>query len=166
MQKAIFAGTFDPPHRGHLDLIQRGASLVGELVVAVAVNNTKRGIWTPAERVALLERCVAGMPGVRVIPFAGLVVELLRQERARVLLRGVRGALDFEAERDLAEANRRLHDPPCETVLLLADPGLAYISSSRIREIASFGGEVRAFLPPAIADEVATRLMSRGAAPT
>lgn len=162
--KAIFAGTFDPPHLGHVDLIERGSRLVQELIVAVAINRDKRCALSVEERVELLRQCTARNDKVRVVTFEGLVVDLAAQEGA-CLLRGARSAGDFEAETRMADTNRQLlRDAPdaqpteIETLLLCTRPELAHITSSRIREVAAFGGEVRPFLPPPIAETVATRL--------
>ncbi|MEM7165094.1 MAG: pantetheine-phosphate adenylyltransferase [Planctomycetota bacterium] len=163
--RAVFAGTFDPPHRGHLDLIERGSRFVDELIVAVAINRDKQCALTAEERLALLKICTATLPKVRVVSFEGLVVDLAAQEDARFLLRGARSSRDYEAEAQMADTNRQLlRDGPTappreiETLLLCTRPELAHITSSRIREVAGFGGEVRPFLPEVVADRIAKSL--------
>jgi len=159
VRRAIYPGTFDPPHRGHLDLIRRGRALVDELVVAVAENRDKSPAFTVEERVAWLERLVAPVDGVRVVAFDGLVVDLYRQVGAIFLLRGIRTFADFEAEYTMALTNRALAGPTAaETVFVLPSLEYAHFSSRHVKEIASFGGDVRSFLPPEIAEEVAVRL--------
>ena len=98
MRKAIYPGTFDPPHLGHIDLIERGLALVDELVVAVAVNTSKEAVFSQEERVDLLKSCIGHLERVRVVAFTGLVVELLQRESAQFLLRGIRTYSDFENE--------------------------------------------------------------------
>lgn len=157
--KAVYAGTFDPPHRGHLDVIRRGLTVADELLVAVAINHEKRTVFSEAERMALLSKCLGTLSGVRVVALQGLVVDLARLENADFLLRGVRTVADFEAESSMAFANRQISGAVgIETVFILPAPELSHISSSRVKEIARFGGDVRPLLPSAIAEEVVQRL--------
>ncbi len=153
MRKAIYAGTFDPPHRGHLDIITRGAALVDELVVAVAVNRAKQTVFSADARVKLVEACTRDIAAVRVVAFDGLLTDLLRTEQGSFLLRGLRNPSDLDHETPMALMNRELPGE-AETVFLLTSARLAHISSSLVREIASFGGDVRPFLPEAIVDSV------------
>ncbi len=156
---AIYPGTFDPPHKGHLDLIQRGVRLFGELVVAVADNHEKDTFFTPSERVRWLEQCTSHLTGVRVLHFQGLVVELLGREQSRILLRGIRTFADFEAEYTMALTNRSLSaDIEAETVFVMPSLEFSHYSSRHVKEIASFGGNVSSYLPPQIAAEVSSRL--------
>ena len=159
IRRAIYPGTFDPPHRGHVDLIRRGCALVDELVVAVAVNREKSPAFTVEERVDLLERSGSGLGNLRVVPFDGLVVELYHEVAASFLLRGIRTFADFEAEYTMALTNRALSNgPPAETIFVLPSLEFSHFSSRHVKEIASFGGDVRSFLPEEIADEVIARL--------
>lgn len=165
-RRAIYPGTFDPPHRGHLDLIERGRALVDELVVAVAVNPEKRHVFTQAERVELLQTCTAGIAGTRVVPFDGLVVDLLRREDAQFILRGIRTFADFEAEYSMALMNRQLAGSRrAETLFVLPTLDLSHYSSRWVKEVAAFGGDVREMIPPVIANRVAERLRALRAAP-
>ena len=164
-RRAIYPGTFDPPHRGHLDLIRRGRAIVDELVVAVAENRDKAPAFSVEDRVRFLERIVAPIAGVRVIAFDGLVVDLYREVGASFLLRGIRTFADFEAEYTMALTNRALSggtagsdDLPAETIFVLPSLEFSHYSSRHVKEIASFGGDVRGFLPPEIAEEVASRM--------
>lgn len=158
MKRAVYPGTFDPPHLGHIDLIRRGRSLVDELVVAVAVNREKSQLFTEAERVELIERCVGDLDGVRVIVFKGLLVDLVRQEDAHCVLRGIRTFSDFEAELQMAFINRQLGMGGAETIFVLPSLEYSHYSSRRVKEVASFGGDVDEFLPPEILESVRARL--------
>jgi len=162
MSKAVYPGTFDPPHKGHLDLIYRGSRIFDELIVAVAVNRQKSALFSPEERVEWLETCVSGIPGVRVQAFDGLVVDLLESESQRILLRGIRTFADFEAEYTMALTNRSISaEVEAETVFVLPSLEYSHLSSRHIKEIAAFGGDVRESLPQLIATEVASELSRR-----
>ncbi len=159
LRRAIYPGTFDPPHKGHVDLIRRGCSLVDELVVAVAVNREKDPAFTVEERVDLLVKASGNLGNLRVVPFDGLVVELYQEVSASFLLRGIRTFADFEAEYTMALTNRSLSGAvPAETVFVLPSLEYSHFSSRHVKEIALFGGDVRSFLPEEIADEVIERL--------
>lgn len=158
-RRAIYPGTFDPPHKGHLDLIRRGRDLVDELVVAVAVNRDKNPAFTVEQRVEWLERLTEPIGGVRVTAFHGLVVDLYREREATFLLRGIRTFADFEAEYTMALTNRALSSNcDAETIFVLPSLEYAHFSSRHVKEIASFGGDVSSFLPPEIAAEIVAGL--------
>ncbi|MAJ28572.1 pantetheine-phosphate adenylyltransferase [bacterium TMED181] len=162
MSKAVYPGTFDPPHQGHLDLIERGSRMFDELIVAVAVNRQKSSLFTPEERVQWLQTCVEGIPGVRVQSFDGLVVDLLQSESMRILLRGIRTFADFEAEYTMALTNRSISGSvEAETVFVLPSLEFSHLSSRHIKEIAAFGGDIRDSLPDPVADEIAEELNRR-----
>ena len=159
IRRAIYPGTFDPPHRGHVDLIERGCTLVDELVVAVAVNRDKNPAFTVEERVELLKRLTTTLDKVEVVAFDGLVVDLYRTVQASFLLRGIRTFADFEAEYTMALTNRGLsRAQTAETIFVLPSLEFSHFSSRHVKEIASFGGDVRSFLPELIAEEVCERL--------
>lgn len=156
---AVYPGTFDPPHRGHIDLIKRGVRLFGKLIVAVAVNRDKNSTFTAEERIAWLESCTAELDGVQVMQFTGLVVDLLASHNSRILLRGIRTFADFEAEYTMALTNRNISaDLEAETVFVMPTMELSHYSSRHVKEIASFGGDVRSYLPEEISQEVSRRL--------
>ncbi len=145
---ALFAGTFDPFTVGHASIVQRALPLFDRLVIAVGVNAAKTGAAAAAERVEAIRRVYASLPEGRVEVMSydrELTVDLARRIGARWLLRGVRSAKDFEYERDMADINRRLAG--LETVLLYALPEHAAISSSVVRELRSYGRDIREFLP-------------------
>jgi pantetheine-phosphate adenylyltransferase len=162
MSKAVYPGTFDPPHKGHLDLIQRGSRMFEELIVAVAVNRQKESLFSSDERVQWLKKSTDGISGVRVVQFDGLVVELLKQESARLLLRGIRTFADFEAEYTMALTNRSISgDLGAETVFVLPSLEYSHLSSRHIKEIAAFGGDVSSSLPESISSELSAELDRR-----
>jgi pantetheine-phosphate adenylyltransferase len=140
--RAIYAGSFDPLTNGHVDLITRGLALFDELVVAIGHNPAKRGTFSVDERMALVRQIV---PDVEVIAFEGLLVTAARAHGANVILRGVRTISDFELEYRNGLANRDLSG--IETLFLLADPALSFVSSSLVKEIASNGGDVDRYVP-------------------
>ncbi len=152
---ALYPGTFDPVTFGHLDLIRRGAALFGSLEVCVSVAG-KHTHFSLDERLALLEDAVGTMENVTVAPFSGLLVAYAAERGARVLVRGVRGVRDLEYELEMAFANRKLA-PEVETVFLAPAPDVALVSSTLVREVASLGGNVAAWVPPAAAKALRAR---------
>ncbi|MDR0868359.1 MAG: pantetheine-phosphate adenylyltransferase [Planctomycetota bacterium] len=156
MNTAVFPGMFEPITYGHLDVIERGATLCDELIVAVGCNPAKTPVFTPAERVEMIRRQVRHLPKVRVAAFDGLTVDFVRQAGAKVILRGIRTYADFEYEFQLAIANRTIAG--VETVFIMASAEKAFISSSLIREACAMGGRVEAFVPPEICQELYARL--------
>jgi len=141
MNKAVFAGSFDPFTLGHLDLVQRASALVSELVVLVGVNQAKKGLLTIEERVEVASLSTRHIDNVRVDFWDGLTVEYMRREEIRYLVRGIRNSQDLEWEQSMSWANSRLN-PTCETLLLLSTPEYQYLSSSVVREILRFGGDL------------------------
>jgi pantetheine-phosphate adenylyltransferase len=146
---AVFPGTFDPVTNGHLDLLRRGAALFDRVVVGVSEEG-KTTLFDPAERAALVEAETSGIGNVEVRRFSGLVVAFARSVGARVLLRGVRTLQDWEFELRMAHANRSLA-PEVETLFLAPAAEWSFLSSSLTREVASLGGDVSSFVPPAVA---------------
>jgi pantetheine-phosphate adenylyltransferase len=144
----IYPGSFDPVTRGHEDLIRRSLAFVDRIIVAVAVNVAKQPLFTLDERVALLRETV-GHPGVEVRAFDGLLVEFARSVGATVIVRGLRAVSDFEYEFQMALMNRTL-DPKLETVFLVPAFDLTYLSSSLVREVARFGGDVSQLVQPTV----------------
>ena len=158
--KALFPGTFDPLTLGHLDIIRRAAALFDEVVVAIAMSPGKRPIFTLEERVALAGTACAELSNVRVEGFSCLLIDFARQQKANVLVRGIRTMTDFDYENQLAAMYRQLM-PELEVVFLPPNAGFNFISSTLVREVALHGGEVEQFVTPAIAQAVkAKRLAS------
>lgn len=150
MKRAIYAGSFDPVTNGHLDVIERAARLCDEVIIAVAFNPEKRGLFTPDERVALLRSVTNHLTNVRVTSFHGLLVEFARQQQASAVIRGIRAVSDFEFEFQMALMNRRL-SPTLETLFLMPKEEYSYVSSRLVKEVASLGGDVSHFVPPVVA---------------
>jgi len=145
---AVYPGSFDPVTRGHEDLIRRSLAFVDRVVVGVAVNVAKQPLFTLEERVGLLRDTVR-LPGVEVQSFDGLLVEFARRVGASVIVRGLRAVSDFEYEFQMALMNRTL-DPKLETVFLVPAFDLTYLSSSLVREVARFGGDVSQLVQPVV----------------
>ena len=149
-RRVIYPGTFDPITNGHEDLVRRAAALFDEVVVAVAAQTAKTTIFPLAERVALAEATLGAIPGVRIRPFPGLLIHLLQEEKAHLILRGLRAISDFEHEFQLASINRRM-DARIETLFLMTSDQHTFLSSSLVREISRLGGDVDAFVQPVVA---------------
>jgi len=143
----LYPGSFDPVTFGHLDVIGRAVQLVDELVVAVAVNDTKNPLFQVEERVDMLREALAGKPNIRVVSFDGLLVEYARKQDIHVLIRGLRAVSDFEFEFQMALMNRRLQ-PDLETVFLTPREDVTFLSSRLVKEVARLGGKVDQFVPP------------------
>ncbi|MCC6207722.1 MAG: pantetheine-phosphate adenylyltransferase [Gammaproteobacteria bacterium] len=144
-QLAIYPGTFDPITHGHTDLVERAARVFERVIVAVAANPVKAPTFSLAERIRLAEAVLGGIQGVEVCGFDRLLVEFAREHQASIILRGLRVVSDFEYEFQLAGMNRKL-DPGIETLYLMPAEQYAYISSSLVKEIASLGGDISAFV--------------------
>jgi len=153
---AIYPGSFDPPTRGHEDLIRRSLALADELVVAVAVNAQKQPLFSVEQRLELLRITVGADPRIRLETFEGLLAEFARGVGATVIVRGLRAVSDFEYEFQMALMNRRLH-PMLETVFLVPAVDLTYLSSSLVREVARFGGDVTGLVHPVVASALRER---------
>lgn len=160
MRRAIYPGSFDPVTNGHLDVIERAAKLFDEVIVAVAVNDQKRSLFTADERAALIAGAVGGWKNVRVSRFDGLLVEFAAAQKASAVVRGLRAVSDFEFEFQMALMNRKL-DEHIETIFLMPAEKYTYLSSRIVKEIARLGGNVDSFVPAS----VATALREKLAAP-
>lgn len=150
----VYPGSFDPLTVGHLDVIRRAAALFDGVIVAVLHNPAKRGCFPVAQRLDLIRRAVEGVPGVTVDTWDGLLVDYMRRTGACAVVRGLRAVSDFESEMTMAQVNSQLL-PGMETLFLMTKPEHSCISSSVVREAASFGADISAFVPESIADEVA-----------
>ncbi len=152
---AVCPGSYDPVTNGHLDVIRRTANLYDEVVVAVVNRSVRKSgaLFGIEERVGFIERAVAGVEGVRVEPFSTLVVDFARSVGARAIVKGLRAISDFEYELEMNQLNRR-QDPSIESVYLMASPQYSFLSSSGVKELATFGGRIDDLVP----DEVARRL--------
>jgi len=157
MRTAIYPGSFDPPTRGHEDLVRRSLNLADEVIVAVARNGTKQPLFSVAERLELLAASFPGEPRLRVESFEGLLVDFARARNATLVVRGLRAIADFEYELQMALMNRQLH-PEIETVFLMPALDLTYLSSSLVREVARLGGDVSALVSPPVAAALKAKL--------
>ena len=157
MRLAIYPGSFDPITNGHIDVIVRAATLFDEIVVAVAVNDAKHGLFTIEERVELIRRVTERFNNVRVAQFEGLLVEYARKQNATAVVRGLRAISDFEFEFQMALMNRKL-EPAIETIFLTPREEYTYISSRIVKEIARLGGQVSAFVPDVIQEALRKKL--------
>ena len=157
MTNALFPGTFDPPSLGHFDIIQRASSLCDQLFVGIAVNRNKtKQLFSPEEKVQLIQKMTQDLGNVTVVCFSGLVVEFANEHDITYLVRGLRAFSDFEYEFRMALANRKLSG--LETMFLMADEKYSYISSSLIRDIAINGKRLHDFIPEVIEETVSSRL--------
>ena len=157
MIKAIYPGTFDPITVGHLDVIERAAKIYDQLIIAVMENRSKTCTFSKEERKAMIEKCCAKIPNAKVVIGEGLTVDLAAKHKCKVIIRGIRAVSDYESELALATANLNLNDS-IETVLMVAKPELSFLSSSIAKEIASFGGSIKGYIPSAIIKEVSKKL--------
>ena len=159
MRTAVYAGSFDPITRGHEDLIRRSLQFVDRVVVAVATNSSKQPLFTVDERVGFIRAAVGDDDRVEVRQFHGLLVEFARSIGARLIIRGLRAVADFEYEFQMALMNRHL-DPSLETVFMVPSLDTTYISSSLVREVARFGGEINGLVHPTVANALRARLQT------
>jgi pantetheine-phosphate adenylyltransferase len=151
--RAVYPGTFDPVTNGHIDLIQRSAELFDRVIVAVLKNTEKTPLFTVAERVEMLEEAVEGLKNVSVTTFQGLLVDFADQNKATVIVRGIRAVSDYEYELQMALMNRRL-SPHVETVFLMPAETYSYLSSRLVKEISQLGGSVRGLVPSAVEERL------------
>jgi len=157
---AIYPGSFDPLTNGHLAIIQRGLHVFDRLVVAVATNPEKTPLFTLGERQALIAEAVGYDPRVEVDSFDGLLVDYARKKGVHTVLRGLRAASDFEYEFQLANMNRKL-DPEFESVFVMTGEDYFFVSARLVREVARFGGDVAAFVPPNVLAGLRRKLAER-----
>jgi pantetheine-phosphate adenylyltransferase len=153
----VYPGTFDPITLGHLDIIRRGAHLVDRLVIGVTTNPSKEPMFAVAERMEIVTREVADIPGASVVEFDSLLMDFAESQGASLILRGLRAVADFEYEYQMAGMNQQLNDD-IETVFLMADVSLQPIASRLVKEIARYGGSIDKFVTAAVAADVAAKL--------
>lgn len=154
---ALYPGSFDPVTNGHLDVIQRAARLFDRLIVAVGNNRSKQPIFSVGERIAHLEMVCSGIANVEVRAFTGLLTAAVDDYGAEAVIRGLRAVSDFEWEFQMALMNRQL-SPGCETLFLMPKADYSFVSSTMIREIARFGGDISSFVPSRVATELVARM--------
>ena len=160
MRRAVCPGSFDPPTLGHLDIVERAAALFDEVVVAVGVNAAKHRLFSPDERIAMLQQVCGDLGNVRVEGFTGLLTEYCRQQEAQAVVKGLRAGADFDYELQMAQMN--FHLTGVETVFLPTSPQHTFVSSSLVKEVASLGGDVSALVPADVLPRLQERLAQPG----
>lgn len=157
MKKAIYPGSFDPVTNGHLEIIKRAAAMFDKVVVLVSVNPHKTSNFTVDERKDFLRKVCYDIPNVQIDSCSGLIVDYFKENNCDIIVKGLRAMSDFETEFQMAHVNKHLC-PRAETVFLCADSRSTYLSSSMVRQIATFGGDISPFVPESIKDDIIKRL--------
>lgn len=160
MTTAVYPGSFDPVTNGHLDVITRGAKLFDRVIVGVLHNSSKSPLFSVEERVKILKEATADLENVEIVSFSGLSVEFARECNAKVIIRGLRAITDFEYELQMAQTNRVLA-PDIDTMFLTTSLEYAYLSSTTVKEVATFGGDISKFVPEFVRKEVYRKLGSQ-----
>lgn len=161
MVRAVFPGTFDPIHYGHIDIARRASLLFDEIIMAVYDRPLKNLLFTPDERLDFVRRSFDGNPKFKIMGYSGLTVEFVKDVNAQVLVRGLRVFSDFEHEFRMALANKRLY-PDIEMCALITSESHTFLSSSTVREIASLGGDVSSMVPPYVNEALKKRFLELG----
>lgn len=153
MRRAVYPGSFDPLTLGHLDIIRRSAGIVDELVVSVLHNSAKNSLFSTDERVSMIKEVTQDIPNVKVATFDGLLVDYVKEIDASLIIRGLRAVTDFEYELQLTQTNHILN-PEVETIFLTTNLQYSYLSSTIVKEIASYGGDISQFVPPEFIERI------------
>ena len=157
MLRAIYPGSFDPVTFGHLDIMTRACNIVDELIIGVLRNKAKMPLFSVEEHVKMLEEVTCNLPNVRIIPFEGLLVDFAKKMDAKVVIRGLRAITDFEYELQMAQTNQKLQSD-IETLFLTTSLDYSYLSSTTVKEVAAFGGDISQFVPEAVADRMKDKM--------
>ncbi len=158
--KAIYPGSFDPVTLGHLDIIERAAKIYDELIVGVLGNNKKSPLFSSEERVNMLKEVTAHLSNVEVISYDGLLVDAARENGAHVIVRGLRAITDFEYELQMAQTNRTLYKD-VDTMFLTTSVEYSFLSSTTVKEVAYFGGDISKFVPECVVDKLNNRIKNK-----
>jgi pantetheine-phosphate adenylyltransferase len=161
VKRAVCPGSFDPVTNGHLDIVERAASLFDEVIVAVGVNKSKHRLFSPEERIGMLEQATAGLPNVSVAGFTGLLTTFCEQREATAIVKGLRAVSDYEYELQMAQMNASL--TRIETVFVPTSPEWSFLASSLVKEVAAFGGDVSGLVPDFVLGPLTRRLAERPA---
>ena len=153
MKRAIYPGSFDPLTLGHLDMIKRSAKIVDELVIGVLNNSAKNSLFSLDERVSMIKEMTESMPNVTVASFDGLLVDYMKEINATIIVRGLRAVTDFEYELQIAQTNH-VENPEVETIFLTTSLQFSYLSSTIVKEFASYGGDISKFVPARFIDRI------------
>ena len=156
MRRAVCPGSFDPCTNGHLDVFARAAEMADEVIVAVLINKTKSSLFTVAERIEMLSAVVAPLPNVKIDSFHGVLVDYCRDHDAQVIVKGLRAVSDFDYELQMAQMNYRL--TRVETVFISANPLYSYLSSSLVKEVATYGGDVTGLVPDLVLERLRAKI--------
>ncbi|AIJ21652.1 pantetheine-phosphate adenylyltransferase [Amycolatopsis methanolica] len=159
MRRAVCPGSYDPVTNGHLDIIERAAKLFDEVVVAVMINKSKKGMFTIDERLEMLREITAHLPNVRVDSWHGLLVDYCRQHDIAAIAKGLRSVSDFDYELQMAQMNRELSG--VETLLMSNNPAYGFVSSSLVKEVATYGGDVKNLVPDVVFERLTAKLAER-----
>lgn len=159
MRRAACPGSFDPVTNGHIDIIERASHLFDEVVVAVGVNKSKNRLFTPEERIEMLEEACSGFSNVRVASFDGLLTDFCKAEQVVAIVKGLRAVSDFDYELQMAQMNSSL--AAIETVFVPTSPEYSFLASSLVKEVATFGGDVSSLVPPRVLERLTARLAER-----
>ena len=157
---AVYPGSFDPVTNGHIDIIQRAAKLTDTLYVAVLTNPSKKPFFTVEERISLLEKVTEDIPNVKIEPFSGLLIDYAEKIGAKIIFRGLRAVSDYEYEMQMALANKKLKGDT-ETLFMVANSKYSFLSSSLVKEIATFGGDLTGMVPDFVISEVEAKIKRR-----
>ena len=161
MLRAIYPGSFDPVTNGHMDIVMRSRKIVDELIVGVLCNKAKMPLFSVEERVKMLKEVTKDLENVRIVPFHGLLVEFAAEMGAGLIIRGLRAITDFEYELQMSQTNHKL-EPNVETMFLTTGIEYSYLSSTTVKEIAAFGGDLSQFVPEAVAVELKKKMNTKG----
>lgn len=156
MRVAVYPGSFDPVTNGHLDIIRRAAKLYDRVIVGILNNASKNPVFSAKERKEMIDEATKGIENVSCDIFSGLLVDFAKQQNASVIIKGLRTVADFEYEFQMALLNKAL-DPEYETVFMMTDSKFSYISSSMVKEVAKYKGELDGFVPPSIAEKIRSK---------
>ncbi|MEQ8155198.1 MAG: pantetheine-phosphate adenylyltransferase [Clostridiaceae bacterium] len=159
MKIGVYPGSFDPITNGHLDIIERGSKVFDKLIVGVLVNVEKKGLFDYNERVELIKRVTKDIKNIEVKCFEGLLIDFMRRENARVILKGLRAFSDFEYEFQMALMNNKL-DPEVETVFMMTSAQYSYLSSTAVKQVAKFGGRIDGLVPDEVIEDVYLKIQS------
>ena len=160
MLRAIYPGSFDPVTLGHIDIIRRSSTITEELIVGVLQNKSKIPLFSVEERVRMLKEVTKEIKNVKIVPFEGLLIDFAKEMEAKVIVRGLRAVTDFEYELQMAQTNHKLN-PEIETMFMTTGLDYSYLSSSVVREIAAFGGDISQFVPESVIKQVTEKIKEK-----
>ena len=160
MLRAIYPGSFDPVTLGHMDIIRRSSNIVDELIVGVLNNNAKTPLFSVKERVRMLKEATKELENVQIIPFEGLLIDFVKKMDAKLVIRGLRAITDFEYELQMSQTNHKI-EPEIETLFLTTSLEFSFLSSTTVKEVASFGGDITQFVPEVIVKKIKEKMEER-----